>query len=209
VRRLLAAVAAIALGAACSTGDGRQLADPDPDLTRVTTTAPTATGEATRGAAAPDLAIPVSSAAGDGLTVSSRDFAPGAVMPVEHSCDGDERPPVITWAGNKAAAPLALVVRDADAQGAVQWLITDLAGTTGTVGAEGTAPGTTLDNSFGITGWTGPCPDDGLEHRYVFTLYSLPAGASIPTATDAEAAVRALEEEHLDATTLVGLYARP
>jgi phosphatidylethanolamine-binding protein (PEBP) family uncharacterized protein len=192
---------------ACSTDDGRQLADPDPDLTRVTTTAPTATGEAARGGAASALAVPVSSAGPDGLEVASPDFAAGAALPLETTCDGADRAPTITWAGS-GDEPLALVVRDADGGGSVHWLVTDLVGPTGTVGRDG-APGSVRANSSGVEGWTGPCPDDDLEHRYVFTLYSLPEAFELPPSGDAPADVAAIEEAHLGAATLLGVYARP
>lgn len=208
VRRLLAALALAALSASCSTGDGRQLADPDPDLTRVTTTAPTATGEAARGGAAPAFAIPVSSTGPGGLTVSTAAFAPGATIPVEHTCDGDDQPPPIAWSGNGSDRPLALVVRDADADGAVQWLVTGVTGAAGAVDGGGGAAGRARPNSFGVVGWTGPCPADELEHRYVFTLYALSPEVDLPADAPVDDAVRTIEAAHVGASTLVGLYAR-
>lgn len=199
-------LAAVCIG--CSTNDGRQLADPDPDVTRVTTTAPTATGEAARGGAASALAIPVSSTGLEDLTVSSPAFAPGAPLPIEHTCDGADVAPTINWTVDGTERPLALVVRDADADGAVHWLVTGLRGSTGTVGVDG-AVGTPRPNSFGVDRWTGPCATDDLEHRYVFTLYTVPESLQPATDDDAETIVAAIEDAHLSAATLVGVYARP
>jgi phosphatidylethanolamine-binding protein (PEBP) family uncharacterized protein len=204
----VAAVALTAVLGACSTNDGRQLADPDPDLTRVTTTAPTATGEAARGGAAADLAIPVSSEGSGGLVVASPAFAAGASIPVEHTCDGPDRPPTVTWSGNADRQALALVVRDADGDGAVHWLVTDLGGAAGTLDPSDPTAGTVRPNDFGVAGWTGPCPGDDLEHRYVFTLYALPVATRLPADVDADALVGVLEAEHRGAATLLGVYAR-
>jgi hypothetical protein len=209
VRRLLAAVILAAVCVGCSTNDGRQLADPDPDLTRVTTTAPTATGEAARGGPASAFAVPVSSQAPGGLAVSSPAFAPGAVLPVEHTCDGADGPPTITWTGNEPERALALVVRDADADGAVHWLVTDLQGPSGMVDGTDTTVGTPRPNDFGIDGWTGPCPDDDLEHRYVFTLYPLPDSLRLPSDAEAATLVRLIEDENLGASTVLAVYSRP
>lgn len=199
-------LAVVCLG--CSTGDGRQLADPDPDLTRVTTTAPTATGEAARGGPASALAIPVSSVGPGGLAVSSAAFAPGEPIPVEHTCDGADVAPAITWA-HDGDEPLALVVRDADAAGSVHWLATGLRGDTGTVNGSDGGAGTRHPNSFGVDGWSGPCPADDLEHRYVFTMYALPPSLQLPTAGGPDAIVAAIEDAQQGAATLVGVYGGP
>ncbi|MEL7207218.1 MAG: YbhB/YbcL family Raf kinase inhibitor-like protein [Actinomycetota bacterium] len=208
MRRLLAAVVMAALVGACSTNDGRQLADPDPDLTRVTTTAPTATGEQARGAAAPDLAIPVSSAGPSGLTVASPDFAPGGSLPTTVTCDGAGTAPTVTWSGAPDDARLALAVRDADGGGAVHWLVTGLSGSSGTVDPSALTVADERTNSFGTDGWTGPCPDDGLEHRYVFALYLVPADPAVPDDAPPEAVLGALEAEQTGAATTLGKYLR-
>lgn len=208
MRPLALFVSVVVLAAGCSTGDGRQLAEPDPDLTPVTTAAPTAAGPEARGAPAPEVAIPVSSAGVNGLVVSSPAFEPGATLPVDHTCDGAGRAPQVDWSGNVDDRPLALVVRDADAGGAVHWLVTDLAGPTGRVGGPGTGGGVERDNGFGEAGWTGPCPGDDLEHRYVFALYALGRPLPPDPALDATALVQAIEEDHVEAATTLAVYAR-
>lgn len=205
VRSCLAA-GLLAVLAACSTGDGRDLADPDPDLTRVTTTAPTAADDQARGAGASDLAIPVSSQGDTGLAVASADLAPGGPLPTTVTCDGPGTAPTVSWTGNEDRRSLALVVRDVDAGGSVHWLVTDLSGPSGKVepSAAGTRP-----NGFGETAWTAPCPGDGLEHRYVFALYALDEPLDLEDDAPAQAVVDRLEATHVDAATLLGTYARP
>ena len=212
VQRIIGVAIAAVVCAACSTGDGRQLADPDPDLTRVTTTAPTASGEAARGGPAAELAIPVSSDGPGGLMVSSPDFEPGAALPSEFTCDGSDETPSVSWSGNDETSALALVVRDADADGAVHWLVTDLRGPTGTVGGPAAdrsdTTGTVRPNGFGVAGWTGPCPSDDLDHRYVFALYSLAEPLLLDLETDASTVVGAIEADETGAATTLATYTR-
>ena len=205
--RAIAVLLGMVLAAGCSTDDGRRLADPDPDLTRVTTTAPTASGEASRGGAASALAIPVSSRGPTGLSLTAPDFEPGAALPVEHTCDGADRPPTLLWTGNADERPLALTVRDADADGIVHWLVTDLTASSGRLDGAPTQPGIQRPNGFGVEGWTGPCPADDLEHRYVFTLYRLDEALDLPATAGAAVVVQELERLHDDAATTLATYA--
>jgi phosphatidylethanolamine-binding protein (PEBP) family uncharacterized protein len=196
------------LMAGCSTGDGRQLADPDPDLTRVTTTAPTASGEASRGGPAPNEAITVSSTGPDGLTVSSPAFAAGETMPIEHTCDGIDRHPGVSWVGNANDIDMALVVRDADGDGRVHYLVTDLSSASSTLDGSATDIGTPQRNDFGVTRWSGPCPDDDLDHRYVFALYQLPAPLDVPAGATPADIVAEIETVHTGASTVLATYTR-
>lgn len=205
-RKLIAVVVGAILVAGCSTDDGRRLADPDPDLTRVTTTAPTASGEASRGGPASAVAIPVSSQGPNGLSLTSGDFAPGAALPVVHTCDGADRPPAMLWTGNTDESPLALTVRDADADGIVHWLVTGLTASSGRIDGSPGQPGTQRPNGFGVTAWTGPCPPDDLEHRYVFTLYRLDEPLDLPAGTGAADVVDELERLHVEAATTLATY---
>ena len=88
----------------------------------------------------------------------------GARIPVKYTCDGrNVRPNVGAWAP-KGAREEAIVMTDPDAPGGtfVHW----------------THWGRSTDgrNSFGKTGYSGPCPPKGDKpHHYVITLYLLPS----------------------------------
>ncbi len=113
-----------------------------------------------------------------GAAFASDDFADGAAIPVELTCDGEDRSPELHWEGLPAdTETVAVVVDDLDAPGGsfIHWVIWD-------VPADGTIPGGSVPagaiegaNDAGGTGWSGPCPPPGDgSHRYVFSLFAVP-----------------------------------
>lgn len=111
------------------------------------------------------------------MEVTSAAFEEGAPIPVEHTCDGrDARPPLSWEPPPEGTRELIVVVDDPDApSGAfVHWLVAGLPPTTETLGRvlpEGAVEGR---NDFGETGWRGPCPPPGDEpHRYRFRILAV------------------------------------
>jgi phosphatidylethanolamine-binding protein (PEBP) family uncharacterized protein len=209
-RRPVVVVAACLLAlTACSQGDGRQLADPDPDDTRVTTTAPTAAGAEARGGAAPSFALPVQLTGARGLQLTTSAFEPGAEMGGEYTCEGAGQPPPLTWTGTSPqAAELALVVRDADADGAVHWLMTDIPPSADGIDGSAPAGATERQNDFGVAGWSPPCPPSGSHHRYVFVLYERTTPLEV-TGAEAPDIIAELERDGDAASTIVGIVTPP
>jgi Raf kinase inhibitor-like YbhB/YbcL family protein len=117
-------------------------------------------------------------AAPDEIRLTSPAFAADATIPPEFTCEGDGASPPLAWTGVPAEArSLALLVEDPDAPGGtfVHWTVFAVApDTTGMEAGrvpEGAREG---ENSFGDSGYGGPCPPERDEpHRYVFTLYAL------------------------------------
>lgn len=143
--------------------------------------------------------------------VTSRAFADGADIPVRYTCDGDDLSPPLSWTEvPNGTRSLALVMDDPDAPRGTftHWVLYDLPDDLRELG-EGVVPGTEGRNSFGRTGYGGPCPPPGdAPHRYRFTLYAL----DIPTVA-LENGTREDLETKIDAhvlasTTLTGQYAR-
>ena len=159
---LLVAVLAVTVAAACSSTDGRELAEPDPDLTLTTppTTAP------------PTSLTPF-------LTINSPAIAVNGVFPVRFTCDGaDVSPPLAIADVPPDAESLVLALTDPDAGGFVHWAVADIDPATTKINA-GEAPpsGVVYPNDFGDRAYAGPCPPAGETHTYVFTLYVLPPNA--------------------------------
>jgi hypothetical protein len=106
------------------------------------------------------------------ITLESPAFDDGAEIPQRFTCDGEDAPPPLRWSGVPAAArELALVVEDPDAPDGtfVHWTVYGLPAR-----AKGLDAGLEGENSFGDTGYGGPCPPEGDEpHRYEFLLYAL------------------------------------
>ena len=124
----------------------------------------------------------VAQAPGTGpVTISSPAFADGAPIPVQYTCKGANIAPPLTW-----SAPLgaALVVDDPDAVGGlyIHWIVVGIPQGPGST-ADGQTPagGSSLPNSGGQAGYSGPCPPAGTGvHHYRFTLYQLPATYQLP-----------------------------
>lgn len=114
------------------------------------------------------------------LDISSPSFAAGADIPREHSCEGGDVSPALSWGpGPDGTRAWALVVDDPDAPGRtwVHWLAWDLPGDARGLPA-GVTPTETSPvqgkNDFGNVGYGGPCPPRGHgAHRYFFRLYAL------------------------------------
>jgi Raf kinase inhibitor-like YbhB/YbcL family protein len=115
------------------------------------------------------------------LTINSPAFPGGAPIPAQYTCKGANVAPPLTW-----SAPLggALVVDDTDAPRGpyVHWIVVGIPPGPGSTG-DGQTPagGTSLPNSAGQAGYSGPCPPAGTGvHHYRFTLYQLPATYQLP-----------------------------
>lgn len=166
------------------------MAEPDPDLTTV----PVATAPP---APIVDADPPPQGTGPGGLELSSPDFEPGGVLPDASACGGPTSPALAWTAPPAQIEELALVVQDLDAGGVAQWVVTGIPADAGRVGAGRAPDGSDVRaNSSAVEAWTSPCPQDGREHRIVFTLYALdeapPAGAgdatSVVTAVQAASA---------------------
>jgi Raf kinase inhibitor-like YbhB/YbcL family protein len=110
------------------------------------------------------------------FALTSDAFEEGQPIPVQFSCDGEDRSPTLKWGeppeGTKS---FALVVDDPDAPSGLfrHWGAYDIPASTREL-AEGASPPGQARNSFGKPGYGGPCPPPGHgPHRYHFKLYAL------------------------------------
>ncbi len=147
--------------------------------------------------------------------ISSPAFADGAAIPVRHTCDGDDVSRQLTWSdAPEGTRSFALVMDDPDAPRGTftHWVVWDIPPDTnelpeqvanGTIGISGR-------NSFGRTGYGGPCPPPAHDaHRYRFRLHAL----DVPSLGLAAGATReeldAKMTNHIIATAqIVGKYRR-
>lgn len=147
----------------------------------------------------------------------STSFRAGENVPVEHTCDGDDRSPPLGWTGTpKGTLSLALIVHDPDAPRGdwVHWVLFDLPATTTELG-EGQPAARTLPsgghqgrNDFGRIGYGGPCPPPGPAHRYVFELYALDAPLDLEPGCTRDDVETAMRGHMLGRAELMGRYAR-
>lgn len=113
---------------------------------------------------------------GPSLALASHVLREGT-WPVEHTCDGQDTPPPLEWAGvPEGGAELVLLLQDPDAPGGTftHWVVFGIPPEDGaTVAGETPAGGEEGTNSFGEAGYGGPCPPEGQEHRYIFSLFAM------------------------------------
>ena len=151
------------------------------------------------------------------ISISSDAFNDSTSIPVEHTCDGEDRSPPLSWntvpAGTQS---IALIVDDPDAPGKtwVHWVIYNLpANTTGLPGA--VPKNKTLDdgslqgkNDFGRIGYNGPCPPPGKPHRYFFRVYALDTALSLKSGATKSQLESAMSGHILAQGEMVGKYGR-
>ena len=151
------------------------------------------------------------------LTVSSTAFADGAAIPAKYTCEGDDLSPPLQWDGAPASTKsFALICDDPDAPGRtwVHWVLYNVPSTTSAL-AEGTPKTGSLPgggaqglNSFGKTGYGGPCPPAGKAHRYFFKVYALDAVLSMEGQPKKEDLLKAMEGHSVASGQLLGKYQR-
>jgi len=144
-------------------------------------------------------------------------FSAGGDIPREHTCDGADRSPPLSWGDlPNGTQSLALIMHDPDAPRGdfTHWVLFDLPPEARTLDADVPSVGELTNgarqgrNDFGRLGYGGPCPPPGPAHRYVFELFALDVpvglGAGAPRA-DVEAAMQG----HIVAEArLTGRYGR-
>jgi len=145
------------------------------------------------------------------MKIISPEFNSGAKIPSKFTCDGEDiNPALIISDVPKEAKNLALINDDPDAPAGtwVHWLIWNISPDTVEVKEnsvpDGSIEGTT---SFGGVGYGGPCPHSG-EHRYVFKLYALDTMLDLPSGSNKEELLRAMEGHVVEQSELTGVYKR-
>jgi len=128
------------------------------------------------------------------LSLTTSSFRPDSEIPTRFTCKGDDASPPLSWNDPPAGTrSFALVVNDPDAPDGnfIHWVIYDLPASTRSL-PEGVAQGPAAaggrqgTNSFGQTGYNGPCPPPGKPHRYFFQLWALDSTLDLQRATAQE-----------------------
>jgi Raf kinase inhibitor-like YbhB/YbcL family protein len=143
------------------------------------------------------------------FTATSPAFADGEPVPAQFTCDGNDAPPPITIgdapAGTKS---FAIIMDDSDAPRGTftHWLAYDIPADDAELRP---TAGKTLKNSFGRSGYGGPCPPPGHgPHRYHFTVYALDVGTLDVAGTAREDLEAALKGHTLARARFMGRYER-
>lgn len=153
------------------------------------------------------------------LVLKSQAFEDGGDMDRKYTCEGGDVSPDLSWDAVPATTQsLVLIVDDPDAPDPAaprmvwdHWILYNLPPTSGGL-AEGVADADLPTgcgqgiNSWGRTGYGGPCPPVG-RHRYFHRLYALdirlPEDLGTPSKDDL---LLAMEDHILAHAVLVGTY---
>lgn len=153
------------------------------------------------------------------LALKSTAFVEGGDIPTRHTCEGEDVSPPLAWENlPDGTVSLVLIVDDPDAPDPAaprmvwdHWILYNLPPEGGlTEGASIRLPPGTGEgiNSWGRTGYGGPCPPIG-RHRYFHRLYALdvrlPEALGHPTKDEL---LVAMDEHILARTELVGVYGK-
>jgi Raf kinase inhibitor-like YbhB/YbcL family protein len=154
------------------------------------------------------------------LSLTSSSFTAGDSIPEQHTCDGPDRSPPLSWSGVPAGTKsLALIVDDPDAPDPaapkmtwVHWVLYNIPSETSGL-AEGIRESELpAGTRAGLNDWKkpaygGPCPPVG-RHRYFHKLYALDVvlpDLRQPTKRQLE---QAMQGHVLEQCELVGTYQR-
>ncbi|HTA83597.1 MAG TPA: YbhB/YbcL family Raf kinase inhibitor-like protein [Bacteroidia bacterium] len=140
------------------------------------------------------------------LTVKSPVFADSGPIPAKYTCDGSNVSPELHIINTPPETKsLALIVDDPDAPGGtfVHWVMWNIP--PAEIIKENTAPGIQGRNGKNENKYYGPCPPKG-THHYHFHIYALDTKLDIPTKTDKQALLLAMEGHIIASGELMGTY---
>lgn len=144
------------------------------------------------------------------ITVSG--FANGGNIPREHTCEGRDLSPAMSWKEAPAGTQsFVLIVDDPDAPVGTwnHWLLYDIPAATHALAA-GASAGQSGTNDFRRPGYGGPCPPRGHgPHRYFFKIFALNAASlGLPPGASRADLDRAMRGKILAEAQYMGRYER-
>lgn len=131
-------------------------------------------------------------------------------IPAEYTCDGEDVSPELEISGiPENAVSLVLIMDDPDAPVGTwdHWIVFNILPTTTQI-SKGTEPqGIKGKNSWGRTGYGGPCPPSG-THRYFFKLYALDINLELEEGATKRQIEEAMQNHIVGKAELMGTYNR-
>ncbi len=133
-------------------------------------------------------------------------FSQNGHIPPHYTCEGKNiNPPLIVKNISEKTKTLALIVEDPDAPGGTfdHWICWNISPNIAI--SEGSDPGISGTNSFGNTGYGGPCPPSG-EHRYYFKVFALDTRLDLLAGSKKQELLDAMKGHVLASAELMGFY---
>ena len=147
------------------------------------------------------------------MKLTSTAFEHNGKIPSEYTCDGEDISPELMIEDVPAGAKsLALIMDDIDVPKHIRpdglwvhWVVWNISTDTKKIAKANEPEGIQGITNFGRTGYGGPCPPDR-EHRYFFKLYALDISLDIPEGSTKDVLEKAMKENIIEQTELIGLY---
>jgi Raf kinase inhibitor-like YbhB/YbcL family protein len=146
------------------------------------------------------------------LSLESPAFHNNSPIPQQYSCDGKDVSPAFSWQHPPAnTKSYVLIVDDPDAPGGdwVHWLLFNIPAQVHSLPESAAIPAGAVSgrNSWGSTGYRGPCPPSG-THRYFFKLYALDTVLNLDSTASKQTVMTAMKGHILETSELMGSYTR-
>ena len=142
------------------------------------------------------------------MKLTSSAFTNNGAIPSEFTCDGnDVSPPLSMSDVPPNAKSLVLIMDDPDAPVGTwdHWVVFNIAPSTKEI-SQGVEPqGIGGKNSWGKTGYGGPCPPSG-THRYFFKLYALDTELDLREGAGKKDIESAMQGHIIEKAELMGTY---
>ena len=142
------------------------------------------------------------------MKLTSPAFEHNGAIPSEYTCDGSDTSPELNIADiPKNTKSLVLINDDPDAPVGTwdHWIVFNMPTSTTKINKGQEPSGTGGKNSWGRTGYGGPCPPSG-THRYFFKLYALDTELDLGEGADKKSIEAAMEGHIIEKTELLGTY---
>lgn len=150
------------------------------------------------------------------MELTSPAFLQGQPIPLPYTCQGKDLSPALAWSEPPdGTQSFALIMDDPDAPGGtwVHWVLFNIPATARSLPeafpADASLPDGSLSgkNSWGRTGYGGPCPPSG-THRYFFKLYALDEPLAIQAGADKGELEKAMAGHILATAELMGTFSK-
>ena len=160
------------------------------------------------------------------ITVTSPTLKANEVVPIDHTADGKNLSPALSWSGAPAGTKqFALIYDDPDVafgnppQSFVHWVVYNIPGTAKGLPGELpmdavlTAPADIAGTIQGLsgfkrTGYRGPAPPPGKPHHYTWTIYALDAELKLDQGLNRNQLLEAMKGHIIGQGEIVGTYER-
>ena len=142
------------------------------------------------------------------MKLTSPAFEEGASIPARFTCQGEDISPELSISDvPDNAKSLALIMDDPDAPMGTwdHWILFNIDSNTELISEDSEPTSTKGVNSWGKTGYGGPCPPSG-THRYFFKLYALDVEIDLTDGASKQDLLNAMEGHVLEEAALMGTY---